>query len=153
MTQQSTEPKIGDKAPDGTVFAGVSPDTGKPMYTTPCDEQCLLEHSVAERVAENLRAYGHRDWRLPTKGELNVLFNNRAAIGGFNQSPNTDSVELGVVHDNWYWSGTHIPDDTANLRLRDLTWAQRFDDGKQFPVSRVLEASTRYVRCEAPKVT
>src|SRR4051812_25965700 len=25
----------GDKMPDGTVYAGVSPDTRKPMYTTP----------------------------------------------------------------------------------------------------------------------
>src|ERR1035441_9201065 len=29
-----TEPKPGDKMPDGTVFAGVSPETGKPMYAT-----------------------------------------------------------------------------------------------------------------------
>jgi hypothetical protein len=25
------------------------------------------------------------DWGVPTKGELSVLFNNRAAIGGFNE--------------------------------------------------------------------
>src|ERR1039458_10259614 len=31
------EPKIGDKMPDGTVLAGISPDTNKPMYATPAD--------------------------------------------------------------------------------------------------------------------
>src|ERR1700692_395009 len=28
------EPQIGDKMPDGTRFAGISPDTQKPMYVT-----------------------------------------------------------------------------------------------------------------------
>lgn len=27
--------RIGDRMPDGTVYAGISPDTSKPMYTTP----------------------------------------------------------------------------------------------------------------------
>src|SRR5207302_7723214 len=29
--------RIGDRMPDGTVYAGVSPHTGRPMYTTPGD--------------------------------------------------------------------------------------------------------------------
>jgi hypothetical protein len=27
--------RIGDKIPDGTIYAGVSPDTGNAIYTTP----------------------------------------------------------------------------------------------------------------------
>jgi hypothetical protein len=34
---------------------------------------------------------------MPTKSELNVLFNNRAAIGGFDLSGSEPS--------GWYWSG------------------------------------------------
>ena len=34
----------------------------------------------------DLDAYGHKDWRMPTNAELNVLFQNRAAIGGFNET-------------------------------------------------------------------
>src|SRR5438552_817465 len=29
--------KPGDRMADGTIYAGVSPDTGKAMYTTPAD--------------------------------------------------------------------------------------------------------------------
>jgi hypothetical protein len=35
-----TEPTIGDKMPDGTVFAGISPETNKPMYATPKNAPC-----------------------------------------------------------------------------------------------------------------
>src|SRR5713101_9753590 len=34
---ERTEPRIGDRMVDGTVYAGISPDTNKPMYTTPND--------------------------------------------------------------------------------------------------------------------
>jgi hypothetical protein len=34
MTQKFFEPKIGDKLPDGTTYAGISPDTGKRMYAS-----------------------------------------------------------------------------------------------------------------------
>src|SRR5690349_17209341 len=30
-------PKVGDLIPDRTIFAGISPDTGNPMFTTPLD--------------------------------------------------------------------------------------------------------------------
>jgi hypothetical protein len=66
MTQPPNQPDIGDKMPDGTVYAGTS-DTGKPMYTTPEDVGVanLLD---AERLIKKLNAsnaYGHKDWRLP----------------------------------------------------------------------------------------
>src|SRR5437870_5038986 len=31
------ERKPGDRMADGSIYAGVSPDTNKPMYTTPAD--------------------------------------------------------------------------------------------------------------------
>jgi hypothetical protein len=31
------EPEIGDKMPDGTLCAGVSPNTGRATYATPAD--------------------------------------------------------------------------------------------------------------------
>src|SRR5947207_525029 len=34
-TATNSEPEPGDKMPDGTIFAGFSPDTHEPMYTTP----------------------------------------------------------------------------------------------------------------------
>jgi hypothetical protein len=79
-------PEAGDKMPDATIFAGVSPDTGKPMYTTPADAPLTMTFNDASDYAKKLDAHGHQDWRVPNQDELDVLFNNRAAIGGFDVS-------------------------------------------------------------------
>ena len=76
-------PQPGDTMPDGTKFAGVSPDTRKAMYTTPADAPKLMNLRDAERYAQTLDDHGHKDWRLPSQAELQVLYDNRAAIGGF----------------------------------------------------------------------
>jgi hypothetical protein len=110
-----TAPKIGDRLPDGSIYAGISPDTNKPMYTTPADAPLTLKWKQAMAYAARLDAHGHQDWRVPTKGELNVLFQNRAAVGGFNE---TDEYPAG-----WHWSATPF-----NFGLE---WAQRFGDGLQ----------------------
>ena len=52
----------------------------------------------AEKYAKGFEGHGHKDFRVPTKNELSVLFNNRAAIGGFNV---TGSIPAG-----WYWSSS-----------------------------------------------
>src|SRR5947209_4395363 len=33
----AADPSVGDRKPDGTVYAGVSPETGQAMYSTPGD--------------------------------------------------------------------------------------------------------------------
>jgi hypothetical protein len=101
--------------PDGTIFVGVSPDTGKPMYTTPADAPLTMKWKQAMEYAARLDAHGHQDWRVPAKDELNVLFKNRAAIGGFDV---TGSIPAG-----WYWSWSEDGTFTA--------WAQRFRYGHQ----------------------
>jgi hypothetical protein len=82
-TKRDIQASVGDRMADGTIYAGVSPDTGRPMYTTPADESGLHEQYEAKKHAYRMDAHGHRDWRVPSKGELKVLFDNRAAIGGF----------------------------------------------------------------------
>jgi uncharacterized protein DUF1566 len=127
----SATPKIGDRMPDGTIYAGISPDTGKPMYTTPADVSLTMQWKEAMDYAAKFHAHGHEDWRLPTKGELNVLFNNRAAIGGFDVS--------GSVPGGWYWSGTQFNKWSA--------WDQRFSDGDQnYNFAKDLRSSIRCVR-------
>ena len=59
--------------------------------------------------------HGHRDWRVPTKSELNVLFQHCAAIGNFDTS--------GSYPAGWYWSSSRNNGVSA--------WAQRFSDGNQ----------------------
>jgi hypothetical protein len=82
--EEYIERRIGDKMTEGTVFAGISPETGKAMYTTPADAPLTMNFNEVANRAFRLIAYGHEDWRVPTMAELGVLFNNRAAIGGFN---------------------------------------------------------------------
>lgn len=122
--------KPGDKMQDGTIFAGISPETSKPMYTAPTDERGAHAFNDAAWHAKNNAALGHKDWRMPSKGELNVLFNNRSAIGGFDQT--------GRDTDGWYWSCSESDGHDA--------WAQRFSDGAQSHYSQYCASSLRLVR-------
>src|SRR5262249_19594334 len=42
-----SEPQIGDKMADGTIYAGISPDTGKKMFTTPADAPLTMRWKKA----------------------------------------------------------------------------------------------------------
>jgi hypothetical protein len=123
--------EVGATMPDGTVYAGTSPDTGKPMYATPKDAPLTCTFGEAANHAAKLDAHGRRDWRVPTKAELNVMFQNRAAIGNFDTS--------GSDHVGWYWSSSR---DYFN----DYAWAQHFVDGRQYDIHRVLHSALRCVR-------
>ncbi len=88
-------PKIGDKMQDGTTLAGISPDTGEPMYVTPADAPLKMEWKRVKGYVKELnrdKAHGYKDWRSPTADELRVLFDCSAAIGGF--------------RDEFHWGGT-----------------------------------------------
>jgi hypothetical protein len=80
------ESKVSASMPDGTKYAAISPDTDKPMFATPSDAPGTYSWTAGMKYCGHLNAYGHKDWRMPTKGELNVLFQNQAAIGGFNEA-------------------------------------------------------------------
>ena len=111
---RATEIQIGAVMPDGTVYAGISPDTGRAIYTTPGDAERTFRRGNtgafnwedAMDYAAQFDGHGHKDWRVPTKGELNVLFSNRAAIGGFN--------ETGSNPTDWYWSSIQASLPTSN---------------------------------------
>src|SRR5262249_1196948 len=90
--------KPGDRMEDGTIYAGISPDTGGPMYTMSADIPGSFDLFRAEEYAGKFPGHGDRKWRVPSKDELNVLFNERAAIGGFDQT--------GIDPAGWYWSSS-----------------------------------------------
>jgi hypothetical protein len=124
------EVEIGDAMPDGTVYAGVSPESGKAMFTTAADAPATCTFEEAQEYAAKLDAHGHQDWRVPTKGELKVLFVNRKVIGGFEES-GSDPV-------GWYWSSS--PSSRRNA------WAQRFSEGYQDTSHKYYYTSVRCVR-------
>jgi hypothetical protein len=126
-------PAAGGRRADGTVFAGVSPDSGRPLYVTPADIALTVTFNQAQDHAAALgalAAHGYNDWRLPTKNELKMIFDNRAAIGGFDQS--------GVLPGGWYWSLSQDASFSA--------WCQRFSDGKQAPHGVDMLSALRPVR-------
>lgn len=124
---------IGDKCSDGAVYAGVSPDSDVPMYTTRADASPpgTYTWTAATEYCADLVAHGHDDWSVPSIDELSVLYNNRAAIGNFNVS--------GLFPAGWYWS---------SMESRDYPFAsaQRFDGGYSAWGRKSVESSLRCVR-------
>jgi hypothetical protein len=118
----AVEHSIGERMPDGTVYAGISPDTRNPMYAMPADSPLTMTFNQAAenaKTANSQKAHGHDDWHVPTQKELNVLFNNRGAIGRFDL---TGSYPAG-----WYWSGSR--------NGKSYGWSQSFsieDRGNYF---------------------
>ncbi len=129
------EPKPGDKMADGTIYAG-SLD-GRDLYTTPEDAKLTYTFNGAAKYAQQLNSekfLDHKDWRVPTKAELNVMWMNRKAgalKGSFNE---TDSEPAG-----WYWSST--VSETSNGAC-----SQHFSNGLQIYDDKYDDGSLRCVR-------
>jgi hypothetical protein len=65
--------------------------------------------AYATYLCDTLTAFGHSDWYLPAKDELNAMYQNKATIGGFSSS--------------YYWSSTEYDNNDA--------WYQFFYNGNQ----------------------
>jgi hypothetical protein len=125
-------PAPGRRMPDGTVYAGISPDSDKALYTTPEDAPAVSSWLRAQKYCRALSASSRRDWHVPTLPELAVLFINRASIGSFN--------ETGYVNNGpgYYWSSVQVGDASA--------WGQRFNDGYHEDLSKSQDSLVRCVR-------
>lgn len=102
------QPKPGDRMPDGTVYVGLSPASGRPLYTMPHDLPDLHTCEAAKTAAAAQTFGGHTNWRVPTIEELDALYRARNAIGGFIYC---------------YWSSTEHDSNVA--------WYQHFKNGNQ----------------------
>jgi len=81
------------------------------------------EGGIAARICGDLVLNGYSDWYLPSKDELNKLYINRVAIGGFST--------------NWFWSSTESSDN--------LAWGLWFSVGGH--QTNEKNTTYRYVRC------
>jgi len=82
--------------------------------------------SYAAQLCNDLVLGGYSDWYLPSKDELNKLYLNKVAIGGF-----------GSIQD-WYWS-------SSEANLYDA-WYQIFASGGQAPNNKNNYRRVRAVR-------
>lgn len=80
--------------------------------------------NYAAQLCNDLVLGVYDDWYLPGKDELNKLYLNRAAVGGF--------VSF------YYWSSSETNDGTA--------WGQSFSNGNQFSNGKVSASYVRAVR-------
>ena len=114
------------------------------------EPKLIFTFSEALKHASKLKFCGHKDWRVPTKNELNELFNNRAAIGGFCEIDHFDygpyywdrlTMNAPPLPDAWrsssYWSSSH--DDYG-------AYGQSFTDGSLFNEDTGCHCSLRCVR-------
>lgn len=124
--------KMGASQEDGTIFAGISPDTNGPMFAMAEDVEALTFNDAQERAARlNLqKAYDHDDWRVPTGKELHVIFNNRAAIKGLDLS--------GSLVSGWYWSSTEYSANVGEV--------ERMSDGRKSVRIKDFQCPVRLVR-------
>ncbi len=67
------------------------------------------ESGIAARIADDYTLNGYDDWFLPSKDELNLLYQQKDVVGGF--------ADVG------YWSSTEYASNYA--------WGQYFNDGYQ----------------------
>ena len=108
-------PSLGARMPDGTIFAGISPDTNQPMYAAPKDAPVSMKFNEAAAYAEGLKLGGKKGFRLPSEAELDVLMQNRdkgALKGTFAQEDTVSGTS--------YWSSTIYGGNLARVRrLKD----------------------------------
>jgi hypothetical protein len=124
----AAQPKPGDRMPDGTVYVGISPTDGRPLYAMPHDLPHLHSWASAKTAAAAQTFAGHTDWRVPTIAELSALYSAREVIGGFRHPFQRD----------WYWSSSES--DSAHAR------AQNFLNGHQTSGLKVAGVHVRCVR-------
>ena len=79
---------------------------------------------IAARLCGDLVLGGYSDWYLPSKDELNKLYINRVAVGGFSS--------------NYYWSSSE--------NFGNYAWGQYFNDGFQYPNDKLISYYVRAVR-------
>lgn len=135
QNETSPTPKIGDRLSDGWIYAGVSPDTGRPFSAYPIDAGVMSWKEGKEHAAL-LKRLGHDKARLPTIAELAALWRHSdkgALAGTFNES--------GAYPEGWYLS--------SSLHNFKEPFDLRFSDGQQISMlSRTGKESVRIVRDE-----
>ncbi|MBE0639396.1 MAG: DUF1566 domain-containing protein, partial [Bacteroidales bacterium] len=80
--------------------------------------------SIAAQICNDLVLNGYSDWYLPSKDELNKLYENKTAIGGFAPA--------------YYWSSSEYSSTNP--------WGQGFSSGDQAKLSKNYGARVRAVR-------
>ena len=111
-SDQSTDAEWGCYQTEISGADGTALGTGN-QNTIDIEVGCTTP-GIAAEICANLTSNGYDDWYLPSKDELNKLYLNRNAIGGFATAVSTASN---------YWTSTELSISSA--------WFQSFYNGLQ----------------------
>ena len=101
--------KIHEGQTGGVVFMQHQDGTFVECWTQ--DEPEKMDWYKAREYVQTLNYGGFSDWSLPTKNELDEMFDNKDKIGKF--------------QNDWYWSDTEEDEDEFDA------WDQHFSTGSQ----------------------
>ena len=93
----------------GIIIGGTSTSLGSGQANTTAIVNGCLNQSIAANICNTFVLNNYTDWYLPSKDELNILYLNQIAIGGFAA--------------DFYWSSSEDSNVTA--------WGQHFNSGAQ----------------------
>jgi hypothetical protein len=96
-----------------TYIAGTEIVVGSGKRNTELIVATLEGNGKAAQLCANLNVNGHKDWFLPSMGELDLIYKNLKLTG------------LGGFKNAWYWSSS--ASDYGSI----AAWAQRFSDGSR----------------------
>jgi len=108
----------------GYTIGGTNTALGTGAANTAAILAGCSEAGIAARLCDNLVLNGYSDWFLPSKDELNKLYQNRSRVGGFGS--------------NYYWSSSESSSFFA--------WFQYFFYGPQYGNYKDLTFRVRAVR-------
>jgi len=108
----------------GDEIGGTSSALGTGQSNTDTIVNGCAEAGIAARLCDDLVYGGYDDWLLPSKDELNLMWENLADPDGNNNNSGTgDSNNIGGFGSVHYWSSTE--DDS------DFAWRQDLGNGNQ----------------------
>jgi uncharacterized protein (TIGR02145 family) len=99
--------------------------------------------SYAAKICRDYTGGGYNDWYLPSRDELNILYTNRAAIGGFSNLVYWSSSEINnnyALIQNWYNGGSN----SGNLKSNQASVRaiRSFSSGAVMPTLTTTAASS-----------
>jgi len=128
VTGRAETYKIGDVGPAGGVLFTV----GEKWYEAAPRDIGKFNWEEALSAARKYSHGGHSDWCLPSKDELNAMYENRDLIGGFSTAS--------------YWSSSehHAFDNPHEYEVD--AWIQNFRSGNQLSLDKYDSGYVRPVR-------
>ena len=120
---QSTEAEWGCS---GAFLGGTSSSIGSGQSNMTAIVNGCAAAGIAAKLCDNLDYEGYQDWFLPSKDELNELYDN-LMLNGF-----------GGFAADWYWSSTESDESSA--------WGQNLNNGIQIGNNKATTDNVRAVR-------